>query len=115
MKFHLQMVHLGLVPLIEKLTALITFFTGKGHPAIVVFNYGSTFKGAYDDVEKAGEAIMKEPSNQEGSTTRLKSTTMTARRNFSVSEGLGSRGWRPWCFIHEFPRDAHKHGEVLNL
>ena len=50
----------------EKLTALVSFFTGKGHPAIVVFNYGSTFKGAYDDVEKTGEAIMKEVAKQPG-------------------------------------------------
>ena len=45
---------------IEKLKTLVAFFTGKGHTAIVVLNYGSTFKGAYDDVEKAGIAIRDE-------------------------------------------------------
>ena len=42
------------------LTKLVGFFASKGHPVIVVFNYGSTFKGAYDDVEKAGQMIVDE-------------------------------------------------------
>lgn len=40
------------------LISLIDFFSAKGHPIIVIFNYGTTFKGAYDDVKTAGEAIM---------------------------------------------------------
>ena len=43
---------------IEKLAKLVDFFSGKGHPVIVVFNYGSTFKGAYDDIKAAEEAIL---------------------------------------------------------
>ena len=51
---------------IVKLKKLVTFFTAKGHPAIVVFNYGSTFKGAYDDVETAGREIMEELESNQG-------------------------------------------------
>ena len=42
---------------IGKLAALVAFFAEKGHPIIVVLNYGTTFKGAYDDVRAAGEAL----------------------------------------------------------
>ena len=43
---------------IDKLCTLVDFFTAKGHPALIIFNYGSTFKGAYDDVEAAGTRLM---------------------------------------------------------
>ena len=42
------------------LTKLVGFFAREGHPVIVVFNYGSTFKGAYDNVENAGQMIVDE-------------------------------------------------------
>ncbi|POC04335.1 glutamate decarboxylase, partial [Vibrio vulnificus] len=31
---------------VDKLVKLVDFFAGKGHPIIVVLNYGTTFKGA---------------------------------------------------------------------
>lgn len=43
---------------IPKLTTLVEFFASRGYPIICVFNLGSTFKGAYDDVGRAGEALM---------------------------------------------------------
>ena len=43
---------------IEALKVLVDFFSAKGHPIIVIFNYGTTFKGAYDDVQAAGEALI---------------------------------------------------------
>ncbi len=43
---------------IPSLTKLIDFFTGKGYPVFVCFNYGTTFKGAYDQVEKAVNALV---------------------------------------------------------
>ena len=43
---------------VEALTKLVDFFSGKGHPIIIVFNYGSTFKGAYDDVKSAQESVL---------------------------------------------------------
>ena len=43
---------------IKALATLVDFFSAKGHPIIVIFNYGTTFKGAYDDVKAAGEAIL---------------------------------------------------------
>ncbi|MBN2826117.1 MAG: histidine decarboxylase, partial [Campylobacterales bacterium] len=43
---------------IPALIKLIDFFAQKGHPILVCFNYGSTFKGAYDDVQSAVEQIV---------------------------------------------------------
>lgn len=36
---------------VDKLVTLVEFFARMGHPILVNLNYGSTFKGAYDDVE----------------------------------------------------------------
>ncbi|MEV2279265.1 pyridoxal-dependent decarboxylase [Nocardiopsis sp. NPDC049922] len=38
---------------LDKLTAAVDYFARKGHPVVVVLNLGTTFKGAYDDVEAA--------------------------------------------------------------
>ena len=43
---------------IKALSTLVDFFSSKGHPIIVIFNYGTTFKGAYDDIKAAGEALV---------------------------------------------------------
>jgi histidine decarboxylase len=43
---------------IESLCKLVEFFAAKGYPILVSFNYGTTFKGAYDDVEAAGFALL---------------------------------------------------------
>ena len=48
---------------VEKLAKLVRFFAAKGYPILICLNYGSTFKGAYDDVEAVGKAIM--PTMQE--------------------------------------------------
>lgn len=40
------------------LAKLVDFFSGKGHPIIVMFNYGSTFKGAYDDIKAAEDTLL---------------------------------------------------------
>ena len=43
---------------VEKLAVLVEFFAAKGYPILVVCNYGTTFKGAYDDVQAIGEKLM---------------------------------------------------------
>lgn len=43
---------------VEKLEYLVEFFAERGYPIIVVFNYGTAFKGAYDDVEAAGNKLV---------------------------------------------------------
>lgn len=43
---------------VKSLGKLVDFFSGKGHPILVVFNYGSCFKGACDDVKLAGEVLI---------------------------------------------------------
>ncbi|MCF8127596.1 MAG: histidine decarboxylase [Deltaproteobacteria bacterium] len=43
---------------IDALAILVDFFASKGYPIFIVANYGSTFKGAYDDVEQIGKRIL---------------------------------------------------------
>ena len=43
---------------VKVLTAFVDFFSGKGHPVIILLTYGTTFEGACDDVKGAGEAII---------------------------------------------------------
>jgi histidine decarboxylase len=43
---------------VEKLAILVDFFAALGHPILVSLNYGTTFKGAHDDVAAVGEALM---------------------------------------------------------
>jgi histidine decarboxylase len=43
---------------VEALVSLVEFFADRGFPPLVVLNYGSTFKGAYDDVARVGERLM---------------------------------------------------------
>lgn len=44
---------------IDKLCKLVDFFTAKGYPALIIFNCGTTFKGAYDDVDNGGRRLMR--------------------------------------------------------
>lgn len=37
---------------VDKLATLVKFFAEKGHPILVSLNFGSTFKGAYDNVDE---------------------------------------------------------------
>ena len=43
---------------VDALYKLAEFFIHKGHPIIIVLNYGTTFKGGYDDVKEVGERLM---------------------------------------------------------
>ena len=38
---------------IDALEKLVDFFSARGHPIVVVFNYGTTVKGACDDIKSA--------------------------------------------------------------
>ena len=44
---------------INQLEKLVDFFSSKGHPIVVVFNYGTTLKGSCDDVKTAGERLVR--------------------------------------------------------
>ncbi|MEU4767413.1 hypothetical protein AB0H12_29560 [Actinosynnema sp. NPDC023794] len=37
---------------VDKLERLVRFFAERGHPILLLLNFGTTFKGAYDNVEK---------------------------------------------------------------
>ena len=43
---------------INALAKLVDFFSGKGHPIMVIFNYGTTTKGTCDDVEQCGKILV---------------------------------------------------------
>lgn len=43
---------------VDALEALVRFFAERGHPILLLLNFGTTFKGAYDNVEKiAGRLV----------------------------------------------------------
>jgi len=42
----------------EKLCKLAEFFAEKGYPVLIILNYGTTFKGAYDNVQEVGDKLM---------------------------------------------------------
>jgi histidine decarboxylase len=42
----------------KKLAVLVEFFASKGYPILIVCNFGSTFKGAYDDVKAVQDILM---------------------------------------------------------
>ncbi|MBF0274226.1 MAG: glutamate decarboxylase [Nitrospinae bacterium] len=43
---------------VDSLIKLVEFFVKKGYPPYIVLNYGTTFKGAYDNVKEAGDRLM---------------------------------------------------------
>ncbi|CAF1323689.1 unnamed protein product [Didymodactylos carnosus] len=43
---------------IDKLIQLVEFFAATGSPPLIILNVGTTFKGAYDDVEEIGNRLM---------------------------------------------------------
>ena len=43
---------------VDTLVKLVDFFSGKGHPIVIVFNYGTTLKGGCDNVKLAGEKLV---------------------------------------------------------
>ena len=43
---------------VESLYKLVEFFAAKGYPPLIMLNYGTTFKGAYDDVQAVGERLL---------------------------------------------------------
>ena len=43
---------------IPALVKLVRFFAEKGHPIMINFNYGTTFKGAFDNVKEAAEQLV---------------------------------------------------------
>ena len=43
---------------VGQLVELVEFFAKKGYPPLIILNYGTTFKGAYDDVKTATDKIV---------------------------------------------------------
>jgi len=43
---------------VDKLEKLVNFFASEGYPILINLNYGSTFKGAYDNVEEVEKRLM---------------------------------------------------------
>ena len=43
---------------IDALEKLVDFFSARGHPIVVLFTYGTSVKGACDDVKTAGEKVV---------------------------------------------------------
>ncbi|MEU4807158.1 hypothetical protein [Actinosynnema sp. NPDC023587] len=43
---------------VDKLEELVRFFAERGHPVLLLLNFGTTFKGAYDNVEKVAARLI---------------------------------------------------------
>ena len=43
---------------VDALEMLVDFFSSRCHPVIIIFNYGTTFKCACDDIKTAGERVV---------------------------------------------------------
>ena len=97
---------------VDTLAKLVDFFTAKGHPIIVIFNYGTTVKGAYDDVKAAGEALIP----------ILKKNSMHTRKIFHNLENLEQFSVRQGFWFHvdgalgasymPFTKMAYEHGLI---
>ena len=103
---------------VDKLCKLVDFFSAKGYPVLVIFNYGSTFKGAYDNVEEAGTRLMAilERNGTKERWLRITSPqggTIWRRRNgywFHVDGALGA-SYMPFHFMaYHIHRTAIKPG-----
>jgi len=75
---------------VEKLLKLVEFFAAKGHPPLVVLNYGTTFKGAYDDVETIGTRLVKILDKYGLNTRKMKhDTDQAGERKEQIDERNG--------------------------
>ena len=97
---------------IEKLTKLVKFFVDRGHPAIVILNYGSTFKGAYDDVELVEKSLTDYLLTTEGGLHNTFSDSCDESKKFKrlkvwihVDGALGAS-------FMPFLEMAYKHGRI---
>ncbi|MFE2755725.1 hypothetical protein ACFXGA_27365 [Actinosynnema sp. NPDC059335] len=43
---------------VDELERLVRFFAERGHPILLLLNFGTTFKGAYDNVEKVASRLV---------------------------------------------------------
>ena len=64
----------------EALCTLVNFFSARKYPILVIFNYGSTFKGAYDDVEGIGTRIVAILSKHQMLNCRVKVNGQVVQR-----------------------------------
>ena len=68
---------------VDALEKLVDFFSARGHPIIVVFNYGTTLKGGCDDIKSAGERLV----------TVLKKNNMYKRTLISFKPSVRKQFW----------------------
>ncbi|KAL5515364.1 hypothetical protein EMCRGX_G000522 [Ephydatia muelleri] len=80
----------------DALCTLVEFFASRKYPVIVVFNYGSTFKGAYDEVEAVGTQIGRNTRQ-----TRNAESRYHIRQTKSGATGLlDPRGRGAGCLLY---------------
>ena len=73
---------------IGKLVKLVRFFAKEGYPPLIIMNYGTTFKGAYDDVKAATDGIMPILREHNLETRKIKITDPDTGK-FVLSERKG--------------------------
>lgn len=84
---------------VQKLVTLVDFFAGQGHPIVVNLNYGSTFKGAYDDVRAVCDALLPvfRKHGLLSREVRYEDGTVEKRRGFWIHvDGALGAGYMPF-------------------
>lgn len=82
---------------IEDLVLLVGYFVKKGYPVIINLNYGTTFKGAYDDVESIVKALKADTLLQYPGDKEPVSGETRKRNNFWIHvDGALSASYAPY-------------------
>ncbi|MEU5538461.1 histidine decarboxylase [Streptomyces sp. NPDC020362] len=83
---------------IEKLVSLVGFFAKHGHPILVSLNYGSTFKGAHDNVEEVCSKLLPlfKDKHLEHELTYGSKKKVTRRRFWIHVDGALGAGYGPF-------------------
>ncbi|MDH6128682.1 histidine decarboxylase [Kitasatospora sp. GP82] len=99
---------------IDALETLVKFFAGNGHPIMISLNYGSTFKGAHDDVRRVCERLLPifeengllERPVQYGKDPKTGEAKIDLRRGFWIHvDGALGAGYGPFMrMAYEDPR-----------
>ena len=87
---------------IDALYDLVKFFVLKGYPVIISLNYGTTFKGAYDDVEAAVAKLKSTNLLQYPGDVEPVSGQVRERNNFWIHvDGALSASYAPYLINGE--------------
>ena len=105
---------------VDKLEKLVEFFASEGYPILINLNYGSTFKGAYDDVQEVEKRLM--PIFKKYSLVNRKVVYDKETRQFDYRNGFwihvdGALGaaYMPFLEMANKKDPSVKHGPIFDF